>query len=64
MLLDLESPMMVPVHNLISNVVYSADSSCVSTVICNGRILMLDRHVPGEAEVIREARRCAEHLRP
>ena len=64
MLLDLDSPMMVPVHDLTSNVVYSADSSCVSTVICNGRILMLDRHVPGEAEVIREARRCAEHLRP
>ncbi|MBO4648675.1 MAG: amidohydrolase [Lentisphaeria bacterium] len=63
MLLDLDSPMMVAAHNLISNVVYSADSSCVSTVICDGRVLMLDRQVPGEAEVIREARRCSEHLR-
>lgn len=63
MLLDLDSPMMVAAHNLISNVVYAADTSCVSTVICNGKVLMLNRHVPGEAEVIREARRCSEHLR-
>lgn len=63
MLLDLDSPMMVASHNLISNVVYSADSSCVSTVICNGKVLMLNRHVPGEKEVVREARRCSEHLR-
>ena len=63
MLLDLDSPMMVADHNLISNAVYSADTSCVSTLICNGKVLMLDRHVPGEAEVVREARRCAKHLR-
>ena len=63
MLLNLDSPMMVANHNLISNVVYAADSSCVLTVICDGRVLMLNRHVPGEAEVIREARRCAEHLK-
>ena len=64
MLIDLDSPMMVADHNLISNAVYSADSSCVATVICDGKILMLNRHVPGETEVVREARRCSKHLRP
>ena len=63
MLLNLNSPMMVASHNLISNAVYSADTSCVSTLICDGRVLMLNRHVPGEDEVIREARRCSEHLK-
>ena len=63
MLVDLDSPMMVATHNLISNIVYAADTSCVSTLICNGKVLMLDRQVPGEKEVIREARRCSEHLR-
>ena len=63
MLIDLDSPMMVAAHNLISNVVYAADSSCVATLICNGKVLMQDRHVPGEKEVVREARRCSEHLR-
>ena len=63
MLIDLDTPMMVADHNLISNVVYAADSSCVATLICNGKVLMQDRHVPGEKEVIREARRCAKHLR-
>ena len=63
MLIDLDSPMMVAAHNLISNVVYAADSSCVATLICNGKVLMQDRQVPGEKEVVREARRCSEHLR-
>lgn len=63
MLIDLDTPMMVADHNLISNVVYAADSSCVATLICNGKVLMQDRQVPGEKEVIREARRCSKHLR-
>ena len=63
MLIDLDTPMMVADHNLISNVVYAADSSCVATLVCNGKVLMQDRQVPGEKEVIREARRCSKHLR-
>jgi len=63
MLIDLDTPMMVADHNLVSNVVYAADSSCVATLICNGKVLMQDRQVPGEREVIREARRCSKHLR-
>ena len=38
-LVDLSNPKMQPCHNLISNWVYSADSSCVAKVICDGRVI-------------------------
>ena len=40
-LLDLSSPRLQPVRydNILSNIVYSADGSDVSTVIVNGRII-------------------------
>ena len=47
---------------LISNMVYSADSSCVDTVICDGNILMQNRVIPGEKEIIRQARQEARRL--
>lgn len=62
MLIDLNTPMMVADHDLISNLVYAADSSCVDTVICNGKILMQNRIVPGEKEIIAEARTAARRL--
>ena len=37
MLVDLNEPRMKPCHHLISNLVYSADSSCISRVFCEGR---------------------------
>lgn len=39
-LVSLEHPKMQPCHNLFSNWVYSADSSCIKHVICNGNILL------------------------
>ena len=38
-LVDLSNPKMQPCHNLISNWVSSADSSCVAKVICDGRVI-------------------------
>ncbi len=60
--IDLDHPQMVPVHNLVSNLVYAASSGAVDTVVCDGRILMQDRTVPGSEEVISNARRCAADL--
>lgn len=54
-LLDLRHPAMVADHNLTTNMVYSADGSVVDTVICDGRILMDNRHVPDEEDIIGEA---------
>ena len=61
-LIDLDTSMMIAGHNPVSNLVYAADSSCVDTVICNGRILMQNRIVPGEKEIIAQARVCAANL--
>lgn len=63
LLLDLESPLMVPGGNMISNIVYSADSSCVKTLICDGRILMLNQVIPDSAEILAHAREISARLR-
>lgn len=54
LLLDLNHPQLVPNHNLISNIVYAANGDCVHTTICAGQVLMQNRYVPGETEIIRE----------
>jgi len=56
MLVDLNNERLAPGHNLIADMVYSADSSCIDTVICDGKILMQDRKVDGEEEIIAKAR--------
>ena len=38
-LVDLSNPKMQPCHNLVSNWVYAADSSCIKYVMCNGNVL-------------------------
>ncbi|MBR5100932.1 MAG: amidohydrolase [Bacteroidales bacterium] len=43
LLVRLDDERMQPCHNLVSNWVYAAGSSCIDTVLCNGRILMKDR---------------------
>ncbi len=58
LLVRLDDPAMTPRHNLISNWVYAANSSLIDTVICNGRILMQNRHVEGEEEIMEEVRNC------
>jgi len=56
MLVNLNNERLVPGHNLIADMVYSADSACVDTVLCDGNILMQNRHVPGEEEIIAKGR--------
>lgn len=62
-LVNLDNERMVPCHNLISNWVYAADSRCVDTVICDGRIVMENGRVPGEEEIIDAARRACSRFR-
>ncbi len=56
MLVDLNNDRLVPGHNLIADMVYSADSACIDTVLCDGNILMQNRHVEGEEEIIAKGR--------
>ena len=55
-LVDLESPEMIGDYNLTSNLVYAASKDIVHTVICSGKIIMEDKIVPGEKDIITAAR--------
>ncbi len=57
MLVDLSNHRLAPGYHLVSDMVYSADSSCIDTVICDGKILMQGGHVEGEEEIVAEARK-------
>ncbi|MCF7818934.1 MAG: amidohydrolase [Kiritimatiellales bacterium] len=55
-LVDLANHRLVPGYRLEDDIVYSADSSCVDTVICDGKILMRGGRVDREEEIVDEAR--------
>jgi len=57
MLVDLSNHRLVPGYHLEDDIVYSADSSCIDTVVCDGRILMQGGQVEGEEEIVAEARK-------
>lgn len=61
-LVSVRRPEMTPLHDLVSNLVYSASGSCVDTVIVDGRILMEKGVVDGETEVLKKASEAAEKL--
>jgi 5-methylthioadenosine/S-adenosylhomocysteine deaminase len=61
-LVDLNNHFLTPDYNLISNMVYAADSSCIDTVICNGKILMQNHHVPGEEELIKQMQQLSQEI--
>jgi 5-methylthioadenosine/S-adenosylhomocysteine deaminase len=63
MLVDLNNERLAPGHHLIADMVYSADSSCIDTVLCDGKILMQNRRVPGEEEIIAQGREFKEKFR-
>ncbi|MCX7778835.1 MAG: amidohydrolase [Patescibacteria group bacterium] len=61
-LIDLEKAPLIPRHHLISNLVYSASSDCVSDLICHGKILMRERRVEKENEIIKNSQKIAGRL--
>ncbi|MCB0914914.1 MAG: amidohydrolase [Actinobacteria bacterium] len=62
LLVDLDNPTMVSDHSLTANLVYSADPSVVNTVVCDGRVLMRDRVVADEAEIIERGREASRRV--
>lgn len=51
-----------PLHNQTSNLVYSCSGASVTTTICNGRVLMHERHVLNETEILRGSSDAAAQL--
>jgi 5-methylthioadenosine/S-adenosylhomocysteine deaminase len=62
MLIDLNHHRLVPGYHLVSDLIYSAGSDCIDTVLCDGRVLMENRQVPGEEDIKAAARECARRL--
>ncbi|MCL2097960.1 MAG: amidohydrolase [Bacteroidales bacterium] len=54
-LVDLNSPAFTPNFNFISNLIYAANGSCIDTVICDGKVLMENKYVPEEEEILQKA---------
>ncbi|MDR0697664.1 MAG: amidohydrolase [Tannerella sp.] len=61
-LVDLAIPAFTPNFSFVSNLVFAANGSCIDTVICDGRIVMKDKKVPGEDEIMERTARAAYDL--
>ena len=61
-LVDLKIPALTPNTNFTSNLVYSANGSCIDTLICDGKILMQNKKVPGEDEILEKSSEIAARL--
>jgi len=61
-LIDLNRPEFVPNFDIYSDMVYAANGSAVDTVICMGEVLMENRVVPGEEEIMMRAAEAAHAL--
>jgi 5-methylthioadenosine/S-adenosylhomocysteine deaminase len=55
-LIDLRKPWLCPQSNIVSHLVYSMTGE-VSTTIVNGKVLMRDGFIPGEAEILKKAQK-------
>ncbi len=62
MLIDTRSLAFTPNNNTLANLLYSGHGNDVDTVICGGRILMLNRQIDGEEETKSEASRFARRV--
>jgi len=45
-----------------ANLIYSAHSDCIDSVICNGRFVMRNRVVPAEHEILAQARKVLDRI--
>jgi len=61
-LVDTNNESFVPNFNFLGSFIYSANSSCIDTVICNGNVIMENRKVPGEDEILEKANEYAHKL--
>jgi 5-methylthioadenosine/S-adenosylhomocysteine deaminase len=61
-LIDLNTTAFTPNFDFVSNLVYAAHSDCVDTVICNGKILMENRHIPEEQTILHKTTEIAHRL--
>jgi 5-methylthioadenosine/S-adenosylhomocysteine deaminase len=61
-LVDLNRPEMTPCHYFLSNLIYASNGNSIDTVICNGQIVMQQRHVKDEQLILDKATEAARKL--
>jgi len=62
LLVDLLDASMVPNHDFYSNLVYASQGRNIDTVICNGKVLMENKKVAGEEEILAQAKTCVSKI--
>ena len=60
LIVDTDNTFFLSPGSFLANFIYSAHSDCISTVICGGRVVMKDRIVPGEKDILNDARSILE----
>ena len=56
LIVDTDSSFFLSDAPFLANFIYSAHSDCISSAVCRGRIVMRDRRVDGEEEILANAR--------
>ena len=60
LLVNLNHERFVPNFNFNSNLIYASSCEAIDTMICNGEIIMRNRKVKGEEEIIARAKECSK----
>ena len=58
---NLDNERLLPDNDLVSSMVYSADSRCIDSVMCNGNFLMKRGYIEAEQEIIEEVCQYNKH---
>jgi len=61
-LIDMTRPEFTPGFDIYSDIVYASNGYAVDTVICMGKVLMENRYVQGEEDILKNARKIAKQL--
>jgi len=61
-LVDTDNLHFTPNFDFLSNLIFSANSSSINSVICNGKVVMHDRYVEGEEEILSNVRRVVKRV--
>ena len=61
-IVDTDNAYFLSPGSFLANLVYAAHSDVITSVIANGRFVMRDRVVPGEAEILTEARKVLKQI--
>ena len=61
-IVDIDNSYFISPGSFLANLVYAAHSDTISSVIAGGRFVMRDRVIPGEAEILTEARKVLKQI--